>query len=361
MTAELYSRIEFKGIKLGLEAIGAVHQKLGEPAFSYDVVHVAGTNGKGSVSTKIAAGLQESGKKVGLFTSPHVESVNERIAINGQPIEDIDVLLKEVLPYNLSFFETLTMAAFITFERKQVDIAVIEVGLGGRLDATNIVKPILSVITSIDYDHASTLGNTLEKIAGEKAGIIKPGVPVVLGPHAKPTHVFEAKGERILQVDGIFESYELENQAIARKALNYLGVSPSQQALEKRPRCRFEKRGNVILDVAHNLGGLKALFKRLPKNVTTIAGFSADKEINEMIAYLKSQTNRLHLTQADHDRAHNFYAPSVSETIQQLYDPDEVLVICGSVYIMGEALKTLASLENGEKVSETSNSGVEHL
>ena len=183
--------------KPGLENTLRLMAHVGNPHEHLRAIHVAGTNGKGSTSHLIAAALQASGLKVGLFTSPHLVSLTERIRINGQPIPEADVAAfieqnKDFLDtLQPSFFETMTALAFAYFVQQQVDIAVVEVGLGGRLDSTNVLTPILSVITNIGMDHTEFLGNTLPKIAREKAGIIKPGVPVVIGEsHPQTMNVF---------------------------------------------------------------------------------------------------------------------------------------------------------------------------
>lgn len=183
--------------KPGLENTLRLMAHVGNPHEHLRAVHVAGTNGKGSTSHLIAAVLQAAGYKVGLFTSPHLISLTERIRINGQPIPEAEVagfieqnraFLDELQP---SFFETMTALAFAYFMKEQVDIAVVEVGLGGRLDSTNVLTPLLSVITNIGFDHTEFLGNTLPKIAREKAGIIKPNIPVVIGDtHPQTMNVF---------------------------------------------------------------------------------------------------------------------------------------------------------------------------
>ncbi len=188
--------------KPGLENTLRLMAHLGNPHEQLRAIHVAGTNGKGSTSHLIAAVLQVQGYKVGLFTSPHLVSLTERIRINGQPIPEDEVadfvtrhrsFLDETKP---SFFETMTALAFDYFVRQKVDIAVVEVGLGGRLDSTNVLTPILSVITNIGLDHTEFLGNTLPKIAREKAGIIKPGVPCVIGEtHPQTMNVFLDKAK----------------------------------------------------------------------------------------------------------------------------------------------------------------------
>ena len=183
--------------KPGLDNTLRLMAHVGNPHEHLRAIHVAGTNGKGSTSHLIAAALQASGLKVGLFTSPHLVSLTERIRINGQPIPEADVAAfieqnKDFLDtLQPSFFETMTALAFAYFVQQQVDIAVVEVGLGGRLDSTNVLTPILSVITNIGLDHTEFLGNTLPKIAREKAGIIKPGVPCVIGEtHPQTMNVF---------------------------------------------------------------------------------------------------------------------------------------------------------------------------
>jgi dihydrofolate synthase/folylpolyglutamate synthase len=188
--------------KPGLENTLRLMAHVGNPHEQLRAVHVAGTNGKGSTSHLIAAALQASGLRVGLFTSPHLVSLTERIRINGKPIEEQEVadfieqnkdFLDEVQP---SFFETMTALAFAYFVKREVDIAVVEVGLGGRLDSTNVLTPLLSVITNIGFDHTEFLGNSLAEIAGEKAGIIKPNVPCVIGEtHPETEKVFLQKAE----------------------------------------------------------------------------------------------------------------------------------------------------------------------
>lgn len=196
----MFERDGKSGYKEGLSNTKALDKHFGHPHRSYKTIHVAGTNGKGSCSHTIAAILQACGYKVGLYTSPHIIDFNERIRINGNRIPEAYVVrfIEENRDFidslHPSFFEVTTAMAFKYFKDNGVDIAVIEVGLGGRLDCTNIITPILSVITNISFDHTQFLGDTLEKIAAEKAGIIKRGVPVVIGEaneHTRP--VFEAK------------------------------------------------------------------------------------------------------------------------------------------------------------------------
>ena len=198
----MFEKQGVSGYKEGLENTLVLDEYFGHPHKNFRSIHIAGTNGKGSCAHTIAAILQQCGYRVGLYTSPHLVDFRERIRINGQPIPEnyvVDFVEKErnfFEPLQPTFFELTTAMAFKYFSEMQVDIAVIEVGLGGRLDCTNIITPILSVITNISLDHTQLLGDSLEQIAMEKAGIIKSGVPVVIGearPETRP--VFEAMAE----------------------------------------------------------------------------------------------------------------------------------------------------------------------
>ncbi len=183
--SELYALHRF-GIKPGLERISTISEFLGNPHNSYKTIHIAGTNGKGSTSSVIASVLMEAGYRVGLYTSPHLVDFNERIRIDGVKIPDSELirLAQQLLHFpaqiGATFFEITTAIAFKYFQEQKIDIAVIETGMGGRYDATNIIEPIVSAITSISLEHQEYLGDTIDKIAYEKAGIIKPNVPVVL-------------------------------------------------------------------------------------------------------------------------------------------------------------------------------------
>jgi len=198
----MFEKQGVSGYKEGLENTLALDEHFGHPHKNFRSIHIAGTNGKGSCAHTIAAILQQCGYRVGLYTSPHLVDFRERIRINGQPIPEnyvVDFVENErnfFEPLQPTFFELTTAMAFKYFSEMQVDVAVIEVGLGGRLDCTNIITPILSVITNISLDHTQLLGDSLEQIAMEKAGIIKSGVPVVIGEALKETRpVFEAMAE----------------------------------------------------------------------------------------------------------------------------------------------------------------------
>ena len=205
-----------KGYKGGLETSKTLDEHFGHPHKYFRTIHVAGTNGKGSVCHLLAAMLQVCGYRVGLYTSPHIVDFSERIRVNGTPIPEeyvVNFVEQErsfIEPLNASFFEITTALAFKYFKEKNVDIAIVEVGLGGRLDCTNIVAPILSVITNISLDHTQLLGTTVEEIAMEKGDIIKPGAPVVIGetiPETRPIfqEVADAKQSKIIFAEDISE------------------------------------------------------------------------------------------------------------------------------------------------------------
>ena len=200
----MFERQGASGYKEGLSNTLALDEHFGHPHQHFATIHVGGTNGKGSVSHTLAAFLQTCGYRVGLYTSPHLVDFRERIRVNGEMISEnyvVDFVDKErsfFEPLNPSFFEVTTAMAFRYFADQEIDIAVVEVGLGGRLDCTNIITPLVSVITNISFDHTQFLGDTLEKIAAEKAGIIKPHVPVVIGESQAETRpVFEAKAREM--------------------------------------------------------------------------------------------------------------------------------------------------------------------
>ena len=227
------------------DAMQRLDEKLGQPHTHFKSIHVGGTNGKGSVAMKIAKSLEAEGLKVGLYTSPHIADFRERILVNGEMIEKGAVarLLKTLfflIEDTHSFFDLLTAMAFLYFKEKKVDWAVIEVGLGGRLDATNIIRPEAVAITSIGLDHVHILGNTLEAIAKEKGAIAKPGVPFIVGPSAAPFY------PHALAV-GRAPFYDLENQLVARAVLEKLGFSDRAivQGLNARPACPFYMPGSL--------------------------------------------------------------------------------------------------------------------
>lgn len=347
-----------------LERIRRLMAALGQPQQGYASVHVAGTNGKGSVSALCAAALQAGGHRVGLFTSPHLHGPLEGISVNGQMVtgEDLDAPFQKMLPHLESAqgwtqFEVTAALAFQYFADAGVDVAVIEVGLGGRLDATNMLVPTVSVITPIDYDHTSILGDRLGRIAGEKAGIIKQGVTVVMAPQvaeARQVIAEEAKAKKAtlieVGVDILFErgeanlsgqdvrvwpalrpeqalelriallgAHQAENTAVACAALwagRDGGQEVSDEAIRKgfaavRWPGRFEvlqADPALIVDAAHSPHAARALRSSLEdyfpgKAVVLVLGVSADKDLAGIIEPLRPRIARAIATQSIHPRA----------------------------------------------------------
>ena len=357
---------ELAKAEFNLDRMFALMEELGNPQSKYSIIHVAGTKGKGSVSALCASALQAAGQRTGLYTSPHLLDYVERIQIDGAPIshEQMIELVEEIKPAvaripKLTTFEITTAIGLLAFAKHDVDAAVIEVGLGGRLDATNIVMPNVSVITSLSYDHMAVLGNTLAKIAGEKAGIIKPGVPVVSAPQVEEAlDVLErvanergcpfflvgrdVKFERLtssldgqsLQItdDGpmtmvhdpvplhlqlpLLGKHQIQNAATAYLALRVSGIQSDDEAIQRgfsqvKWRARFEvarRDPPVIFDSAHNQDSFAKLRETLDehfpgKPVYLVFGASEDKNIPGMFAEMKPKIRKLIATRADHPRA----------------------------------------------------------
>ena len=325
-----------------LDNIRTLCARLGDPQERFRSIHVAGTNGKGSTSHLLASALMEAGYKVGLYTSPHLVDFRERIRINGEMIGREEVVafterMRETIDtIHSSFFEVTTAMAFEAFARRGVDVAVIETGLGGRIDSTNIVTPLLSVITNISFDHKNILGNTLAEIAGEKAGIVKPGVPVVIGEHgAESDPVFLREAQRIgapitfaedrfrvesytaeaavlVGPNGLRETYvpallgacQQKNLATFRTAVEALPLPLPEKAVREGVRnvvrnTRLMGRWQplaetpfTVCDTGHNVGGwqwlspqLKASAERYGQLVMVI-GFVGDKDISGILALM---------------------------------------------------------------------------
>ena len=326
--------------KPGLENTLRLMAHIGNPHEQLRAVHVAGTNGKGSTSHLIAAALQASGMKVGLFTSPHLVDMRERIRINGEPVPEAEVVRfveenRDFLDHaQPSFFETMTAMAFAYFMQEKVDIAVVEVGLGGRLDSTNVLTPLVSVITNIGIDHTEFLGNTLTQIAREKAGVIKPGVPCVIGEtHPQTINVFLARARECgilgdgpettdcriwfadqcgylrtrrereapeCELKGIYQQKNIQTAYVALQVLrNYGAISIQPSAIREGfahvcsltgLRGRWEtlqEQPLVICDTGHNSHGLQYVaqqLKELPApRVWIIFGMVNDKDTDVVL------------------------------------------------------------------------------
>ncbi len=297
--------------KPGLAGMERFDAALGHPARQFRSIHVAGTNGKGSVSSMLAAALSATGLRVGLYTSPHLVDFRERIKLvepdgwSMIPREEVFRFLTENELEGLSFFEITTGLAFWWFAAQQVDVAVIEVGLGGRLDSTNILTPELAVVTSIGLDHCALLGNTRGAIAAEKAGIFKPGVPALCGQRDDETApVFEARASVVPCPLFFAEDFDVElfdtdltgpcqaaNLRTALAALELLGVEPDREALAHTAartglRGRWERlceNPEVICDIGHNPPALEINFRRLRESgrpLLIVFGIMADKDLD---------------------------------------------------------------------------------
>lgn len=357
-----FERQGASGYKPGLGNAIALDDWLGNPHRAYKCIHVAGTNGKGSVANMIAATLQANGYRVGLFTSPHLVDFRERIRVNGEMIDKrsvsrfVERWLESKLPCEPSFFELTTALAFEYFKKQNVDYAVIEVGLGGRLDSSNIITPILSVITNISIDHTQFLGNTLTEIASEKAGIIKPGVPVVVGEVSQPEvrKVFEdtalkqhstivfaneapivmgsVKGKDgslsifttdcddalICQLGGDYQVKNVNTVLHAISVLKKNGVSIKKSAVRKALAhvCQYTgfmgrwmvigKNPTVICDAGHNAGAWTIQSQQLRElecdKLHMVLGFSADKDIDTVLGMMPKDAI-YYFTQAQSSRS----------------------------------------------------------
>lgn len=385
------------GVKLGLENIRRMQELLGYPDRTFKTIHIAGTNGKGSVSTKIARALEISKRRVGLYTSPHISSFRERVQINGEmiPEERVTELLKslfklaEVNKIQPTFFELTTLLALLYFCEEKVDLAVLETGLGGRLDATNIVSPCLSVITSISLEHVDILGSSIEAIAKEKGGIIKKGVPVVIGPHVPLkviTEIADNQQSPCYQIEGSFPLYEEENKQIARVALQHVSslfpLSPNciEQGIKEKPPCRFEYiRHNppLILDVAHNPDGIRHLIQMIDfyhpqMKVRFIIGLSQNKDLEGCMGLIAGRGSRFHLIEASNGRGvltsslykglcrsgisssliteHSTIQAAVNQAQKEAQISDEAIVACGSFFIMSEIRRALKISEPHDRI-----------
>lgn len=397
----LYQTNLFHPVKLGLENMHELHKLLGRPMDKKTVIHIAGTNGKGSVALKIAKTLELSGLRVGLFCSPHVSSFRERMQVNGRLIPEEQVV--EYLPriYEMcqqhdipaTFFEITTALAFLFYAEENVDVVVLETGLGGRLDATNVIqKPALSVITSIGLEHTRILGDTIELIAVEKGGIIKPDAPVLVGPNVPHDVLRECAKEKqakayftcddvLGEPTSVITDYDEENARIARAAIQLLDEFnvPDDivaQGTRERPPCRFEVMEldndlTVVLDVAHNPAAMEYLVRKLqatyPNEIFRfVVGMSSDKDLGQcgrsILEAVDHNAKSIHVVQAAHPRAATIEAildteprlaecyfdetdrsigKQVREAMQLAQNNGEILVVCGSVFLMSEAREAL--------------------
>ena len=374
-SAPMFQNVGAAAYKEGLDGTLFLDEYFGHPHRSYRTIHVGGTNGKGSVTHTLAAMLQAQGYRVGLYTSPHLVDFRERIRVNGKmiskkrvvefvrtlsnsPLKGENFAAKNSLPLregwegSFSFFELATALAFKYFEEQRVDFAVVEVGLGGRLDCTNIITPVLSIITNISFDHVQFLGDTLSKIASEKAGIIKPGVPVVIGENGSDdvkavfadkarevgAPITFAEDERTIQnskfkihraLHGLCQEKNTRTILAAVKVLREQGISISDEAVERgfaevtsmtglMGRWQIlDKQPLTICDTGHNVGGMQYIAKQLEEvkseklrtkkgeaDVTLhiVIGMVSDKDVDSVLALLPRDAT-YYFTQASVKRA----------------------------------------------------------
>jgi len=386
-----------RGVKLGLDNVRRLLADLGDPQNDLRFIHVAGTNGKGSVCAMIDSIYRAAGIRSGLFTSPHLVRFNERIQINGRPIDDADVVRaihrirarinEERHP---TFFEITTALAFDYFWRNGVDLVVLETGLGGRLDATNIVLPLVSVLTSIDMDHQKWLGDTLGEIAAEKGGIIKPGVPIISGPqfaevrtvleqiaaaHSAPITYAEIPVEGLFI--GLAGAHQRLNAAIAVNAIRMAGIPADPQALKEGLANvywpgRFQRvNERIVLDGAHNPAAMRSVVETWrecsgPQKATIIFGGLFDKDLQGMISTLSPLAARFLIVPIRSQRAASpaeieplvpqhlpaTQCASAEEALDLAHRFDEQILVTGSLFLVGE---TLAILDSAQALLQTSN------
>ena len=388
----MYQRVGPPAMRLGLDQMNRLSAALGDPHRSTKSIHIAGTNGKGSTAHMLASVLQTAGYTVGLYTSPHLKDFRERIKINGQAVDEKSIVdfvnqnLSIVEEGGYSFFEVTVGMAFSIFAKAQVDVAIVEVGLGGRLDATNIITPILSVITHISKDHQQFLGDTIAAIASEKAGIIKENIPVVLAKNEKVVQqviINKAKStsspiffaEEVSQNEyttDLLGDYQKENLANVTMAITVLsefnveekhlieglqsvvkntGFQGRWQILQDSPK--------VIADVAHNAAGIAAVIEQIKtmkhEHLHIVFGMVKDKDFGQISVYLPK------------DASYYFCSPKVirSKAVDQLFaeasqlgfrgathnsvtsalaaakqeaSPSDIILVCGSLFVVTEVL-----------------------
>ena len=421
-SAPMFQNVGAAAYKEGLGGILALDEHFGHPHRQYRTIHVGGTNGKGSVCHTLAAILQAQGYRVGLYTSPHLVDFRERIRVNGKMISKKRVVdfvrelkiengkLKDSSIFNLqssigfSFFELATALAFKYFEEQKVDFAVIEVGLGGRLDCTNIITPELSVITNISLDHVQFLGDTLPKIASEKAGIIKPGIPVCIGENVNPEvkAVFQNKAKEVgapisfaeedncqiikssnCQLKGLCQEKNQHTILTSVRLLRERGIGISDEAVKRgfREVCTMtglmgrwqilSKKPLTICDTAHNKGGLEYIFRHLASlphhRLHFVFGMVSDKDVDAVLDMMPRDAV-YYFTQASVKRAmpaeelakkahsiFNFQSSffilhsSIFNDVESAYlaarknaSDDDIIYIGGSTFVVADLLRIKA-------------------
>lgn len=410
------------GIRLGLVRIEELLCRMGQPQNEYPTIHVTGTNGKGSTTAMLSSILTASGKKTGMYTSPHLSSYTERMRISGEPITEekfaeaifaVREIAEQMEADGAEYptqFEVLTAAAFWLFANEQVDYAVIEVGLGGLLDSTNVIVPELSIITSIAVDHAEKCGDSLSGIAEHKAGIIKEGVPVFVYADGEPLDIVKrtaTKKKAQVYLGGqdfsatscgitdsmrvlaysqggaeetyrlrLLGSYQVANASLAIAAAKHLGIA--KDAIAKGLEtvvwpCRLEvlsQSPTILLDGAHNLAGVTALRASLDelfpnKSILFLLGILQDKDVKGMAEVLVRPCDEAVITWPLSERAASpetvaqYVNASHVETVERIEDgiervfaradQDTVICIAGSFYLVGRAREVLVDRQRNKK------------
>lgn len=376
--------LEFFGIKLGLDNITELLRRLGNPHKGMKFIHIAGTNGKGSVTAMIYSILKEAGYNVGMYTSPHLVKFNERIKADKKCITDEEMeayakrIYKDANELRCTFFEATTAIAFLYFAEKNVDFVSLEVGMGGRLDATNVVTPLASIITNIGLEHTEYLGRTIKAIAAEKAGIIKEGVPVVTAATGEALRVIreaaKRKNCRLYTVNdpcryetSMIGDFQKINSAVAVKSIEVLNEFYRMRITGEQIRKglmkvywpgRMDFRGNVLFDCAHNLYGMRALKNEVKKlkyrKLILLTGMLKDKKYPEMLGEIVPLADKVIITRPGTKRAAEpeelaKYAAGKVETIEDvgkaferaksLAGKEDLLVVTGSIYLVGNVME----------------------
>lgn len=416
VTAYLFGLKATHGLKFGIDRMRLFAKALGSPEQSLSLVHIGGTNGKGSVAAMLEAILQAAGWRTGMYTSPHLVKLGERVQVDREPLtpEEITDFVAELRPVaeklangdledHPSFFEFVTAMAFLQFSRKQCDIGLVEVGLGGRLDATNVITPVISVITSIGLDHCEVLGNTHAEIAREKAGIIKQGRPVIIGRmdaeaeevirevaakmEAPVYSVREAFGEELgdYPQTNLEGEYQRWNAATATLAARVLGdkwritdgfIARGLTHVDWSGRWQRMRMGSrlMILDSSHNPEGAGVLAQNLANLVeetgrkpVVITGALGVKRAGPLLEAIAAHAKEIHLVVPSQARActheqlesivpESFTGSVMRTDLPTLFPdasqcaaggPDDILVLTGSIYLIGEVMARLAPEQGG--------------
>lgn len=397
---ELYG-LDSPKFKQGLANMKLLLKKLNNPEKRLRCIHVAGTNGKGSVCAMLNSILSNASYKVGMYTSPHLKKFNERIRINNNLITDKDIVkyYLKVKKYatNQTFFEITTAMAFLYFHDKKVDLAVVETGLGGRLDSTNVITPLISIITNVGIEHTDYLGNSLRKIAYEKAGIIKKNIPVVTAADGaalatikkfsninnsklsiidnkkikiycnKNNISFDIGEHKNLRLNNLNGTFQIKNAAIAIKTIETLNNNKKIKINKKNiidglknakwpGRFQFISK-NILIDSAHNPRGFEILVKELKnlkyQRLILVVGFSDDKDIKTISRIIGSSANKVIITKSDSIKAEKpkiikryfnknaLIIETPKEALKyakKIASKDDLVLVAGSIFLVGEII-----------------------